>query len=348
MFRSATLKLTLLYLGLIFILSLIFSTALYRVSTAELDRNLHRQQALFDNAPFLNNIPFLDDFNNQRIDQIKESKGHILWNLYYLNVFVLCVGGVISYFFARYTLKPIEAALDAQNTFTADASHELRTPLTAMKSEIEVALRDESITLPDAKKLLQSNLEEIDRLNALSNSLLQLASNNTKLDPETLQDCNVKEIIDRAVAHTQSAATKKNIRVSIKDIHGSVEGDLWGLSDVVTTVLDNAIKYSNAGTEVMLSSERDKHGVTLHIADHGIGIHADDIPHIFDRFYRADVSRSKSVVEGYGLGLAIAQKIIQLHHGNITVKSIPGSGSTFSIRIPWKQPKRGILPLSAS
>ena len=140
----------------------------------------------------------------------------------------------------------------------------------------------------------------------------------------------------------------KKANLSIKDIHGSVEGDLWGLSDVVTTVLDNAIKYSNAGTEVMLSSERDKHGVTLHIADHGIGIHADDIPHIFDRFYRADVSRSKSVVEGYGLGLAIAQKIIQLHHGNITVKSIPGSGSTFSIRIPWKQPKRGILPLSAS
>jgi signal transduction histidine kinase len=345
-FQSATVKLTLLYLGLIFILSLIFSTALYRVSTAELDRNLHRQQALFDNAPFLNNIPFVDDFNNQRIDQIKESKNHILWNLYYINVFVLCIGGVISYFFARYTLKPIEAALDAQNTFTADASHELRTPLTAMKSEIEVALRDEKMSLLDAKKLLQSNLEEIDRLNALSNSLLQLAGNNTRLDPTTLQDCSVKEIIDRAIAHTKNAAGKKNVRIIVKNIEGSVEGDPWGLSDVVTTILDNAIKYSNSGTEVTVSSERDKHGVTLHITDHGIGIHATDIPHIFDRFYRADVSRSKSSVDGYGLGLAIAQKIIELHHGVIHVKSVPESGSTFTVRIPWKQPKGNFLPLS--
>jgi signal transduction histidine kinase len=215
-----------------------------------------------------------------------------------------------------------------------------------MKSEIEVALRDEKMSLLDAKKLLQSNLEEIDRLNALSNSLLQLAGNNTRLDPTTLQDCSVKEIIDRAIAHTKNAAGKKNVRIIVKNIEGSVEGDPWGLSDVVTTILDNAIKYSNSGTEVTVSSERDKHGVTLHITDHGIGIHATDIPHIFDRFYRADVSRSKSSVDGYGLGLAIAQKIIELHHGVIHVKSVPESGSTFTVRIPWKQPKGNFLPLS--
>jgi len=333
MFRSAYLRLTGWYLALILLLSVCFSITLYQVSVDELDRGLHRQAVVLDESPIFGQIGFQEpNFDQIRQDQVSESKNHIIWNLVYFNLSVLFLGGLASYFLARRTLQPIEESLESQNRFTADASHELRTPLTAMKSEIEVALRDKELSLAESKDLLKSNLEEVERLSLLSSSLLKLAGQTNRLDPASLQGCLLSEIIDKAI---DAAKAKERKAVIIKEIQdGSLKADGWSLTELLTILIDNAIKYSPKEAEITIKAHTDHRFAYISVADKGMGIKALDLPHIFDRFYRADPSRSKDRVEGYGLGLSIAQKIADLHHGRIEVTSELGRGSTFKVILP--------------
>lgn len=330
MIRSATAKLTLWYLAIIMALSIGFSFFLYRLSTAELNRGLRRQNSFFAQPrPGFPTLP--PSFENFRVKQLEEGRQHLLDDLVIFNLTTLLLGGAASYALARRTLHPIEDALEAQSRFTADASHELRTPLTAMQTEIEVALRNTSLNKQQAKNLLKSNLEEVAKLKALSDALLRLASQNGH---DGSSQANIESAIDQALARVEQQAKARSITINPSASPLVVAGDENSLSELLVILLDNAIKYSQPASKITVSAERHGKFAHLTVTDKGHGIKASDLPHIFDRFYRSDPSRSKDKIEGYGLGLSIAQKIVDLHNGSIEVKSTAGKGSQFTVKLP--------------
>jgi len=333
-FKSAYLKLTLFYVLIVMIISVIFSVVLYQVSVREIGNGLNRQTRFLRNLPPEENsfLP-LQNLDQIRSEQIETSNHHLYLNLIYWNILILVLSTFASYFLARRTLKPIEEAHLAQNRFTVDASHELRTPLSAMKSEIEVNLRDKNLKVSNARKIFQSNLEEIEKLESLSTALLKLAryqeSYQIKFDLYSLSD-----IITSAYEKVEKSADKKNIEFVVKIPQGKIKGDKSSLVELFIILLDNAVKYSPKNSKIQIMSREHLGQIIIEIKDSGAGIKASDLPHIFDRFYRADSSRSKEKVDGYGLGLSIAKQITEFHKGSIDVESKIGHGSTFIVKLP--------------
>jgi two-component system sensor histidine kinase CiaH len=329
MFRSAALKLTAWYLSIIMALSIGTSIALYNVSSNDLENNIHRHLPLSVNELLTpNDVRYLANYRNR---QLQTDLNHLKGNLISFNILVLLLGGAASYMLARRTLEPIEQSLESQKRFTSDASHELRTPLTAMQAEIEVALRDPSLTKVQAKELLQSNLEEVEKLRRLSDGLLNLAQHQK---PQKLSAVKLKPSVEDALKRVEKSATIKNITISDHTKDLNLKADNYGLAELLVILIDNAIKYSPQGGKIQLSSSVVGKTGKVSIKDQGIGIKASDLPHIFDRFYRSDSSRSKTMSEGYGLGLAIAKKIADSLDGGIEVRSAPDKGSTFTILLP--------------
>ncbi len=329
-FKNAYLKLTGFYVLIVMLVSIGFSLSLYKISSNEIDRGLGKQNNLFQNIPSINNTIFDQlDFLRQR--QIEESKASLRLKLYYFNLLILILATISSYFLAQYTMKPIEEAYDVQNRFTADASHELRTPLTAMRSEIEVNLRDPKLNIQEAKKLLKSNLEEIAKLESLSSALLRLARGNDNFH-KSFQRVSLTEVTEIAVLKMRPIAEKKQILIEADYKEVYIYGDNQSLSELVAIFIDNAIKYSPKNSKISIKVGQNKDTAFFYVKDHGIGIKASDLPHIFERFYRADHSRNKEKIDGYGLGLSIANSLIDLHKGTINIKSQPGEGSQFTVK----------------
>lgn len=329
MLRSAVLRLTLSYLAIIMLLSIIFSVVLYDISSGELDRGFRHQSPYYGAmAP----PPGLPGFAEFRREQLVEGQSHLRTDLIAFNLGVLLLGGMASFVLARRTLKPIEEAMEAQSRFTADASHELRTPLTAMQSEIEVALRDSGLTKQTARELLESNLEEVGKLRALSDGLLRLAS----IDAGDLptEPVWLDKAVDEALQRLTRVAKTKRITIENKVEHTAVAGDPASIAELLIILLDNAIKYSEKGGSVAVGTKVHAKQIYLSVTDKGHGIAASELPHIFDRFYRSDPARSKERVDGYGLGLSIAKQIAQLHKGAIDVTSTVGKGTTFTVKLP--------------
>ena len=328
MFQSATLKLTGWYLLILMVISILFSAVIYQTTSHEVDIRLAKLQSNLRVA-----AGFAPDPNNIfRTTESGEASSHIVIELIYANVVILISGGVISFLLARRTLRPIEEAHEAQTRFTSDASHELRTPLAAMKTELEVTLRDKSSTKADLEKVLYSNLEEVDKLTKLSEMLLNLS----RLDHDKLERTAVdmhditKEVVD--------LYDSANSRVSIKtSSHPLVEGNETALTELVSVLVDNALKYSPANSKVNISISSNNKQLVFSIKNTGQGIDADILPHIFDRFYRADNSRAKHDTNGYGLGLALAKKIVELHSGELTVTSTPNKSTVFRVLLPTIQ-----------
>lgn len=320
------------YLAIIMTISLLFSVVIYSTSERELQQSFHRELVFYqlgggfrvntDEGPMMTTPQAIFD----------QSTSHIKLNLLIINAGILVLAGGASYMLARRTLTPIEAALEAQGRFAADASHELRTPLTAMKSEIEVALRGKELPVAEARELLKSNLEEIAKLEALSAGLLKLAQK----DGQTVakNPVSLTEVAAAAVTRLGTSAKKGGVTIDNRVKELTIAGDSESIVELLVILLDNAVKYSPAGTAVKLDSSVHGHWAHVTVTDKGQGIAATDIPHIFERFYRADTSRSKHKVEGYGLGLSIAKQITDLHEGSIEVASRPSNGSVFTIKLP--------------
>jgi two-component system sensor histidine kinase CiaH len=328
-FQSAALKLTAWYLALIMLVSLTCSLAIYNVSSNDLEINNQRRLPRSLNELLTPND--LRNYTDLRAQQLNKDLKHLKENLLTFNLLVLLAGGAAAYGLARRTLEPLEDSLEAQKRFTSDASHELRTPLTAMQAEIEVALRDPKLTKSQATELLQSNLEEVDKLKALSDGLLHLAQTSR---PTELSSVDLKPAIMEAIDRLDKTAKSKKITIVNQSKNITLKAEPHSLTELIIILLDNAIKYSSEGSNVTLSTSVSNKTGRLSIQDHGTGIKASDLPHIFDRFYRAEPSRSKTHTDGYGLGLAIAKKLADSMNGSITVKSAPDHGSTFTICLP--------------
>ena len=330
MFESARLKLTFWYVIIIMIITGFFSLAAYQNLSHELARSIRS----FRRIPMqYSPLDSMDGTFSIESDQelFKEARAHLLLSLGVTNVIILLISGAASYFLAGKTLKPIEVMVEGQKQFISDASHELRTPLTALKTEIEVALREKNINEREARSMLQSNLEEVNKMQTLTNYLLSLNRYQSEQTPFLIEPISLGTITQKAMAHVAPQAKKKIIRIlnQIKDTQ--VLGNEISLIELETIILDNAIKYSPPDKNITLSCKEEGKEVVLQIADQGFGIAKKDIDHIFDRFYQAEKSRTKDHGEGFGLGLAIAKSIVLQHHGKISVESEEGIGSTFFI-----------------
>ena len=333
MFRSASLKLTAIYLGILLLICLLFNIVLYRVLTQELTRNYSIQSNFFEERPRFQ--PFIRDPEalSFRNTQLSEGKQHILLELLYVDLALLAAGGFASYWLARRTLEPIEEAHLAQTQFTADASHELRTPLATMQTEIEVALRDPKLKLKDTKDLLKSNLEELSTLRQLTTGLLTLARGEDSSTAHTY--LALTKIIDDAIARVQPQAHSRHISLqTVVPKNLKIIGDQAQITEVMTILLDNAVKYSHENTSVIVSAATEDASIIIRVKDTGIGITEADLQHVFDRFYRADNARTKSKQNGHGLGLAIAKQIVKRHGGALKLESNEETGTTATLTIP--------------
>ena len=342
MFKSARLKLTLWYLLIIMVVSISFSTFIYFGSTREFDRALRIQEYRIEHPqgiiiPVARPIWQNDDVPFSRSpDQqvITEAKGRIAEGLVGINIVILIFSSLAGYFLAGRTLRPIKNMMDEQNRFVTDASHELNTPLTALKTSIEVNLRNKNFNLEDAKNTLISNLEEVNNLQLLSDELIKITQYQKPNGNFQFENTSIKEIIDASVSRVLPIAKNKKIEIKTKIINQQINAEKRSLIELITILLDNAIKYSPSKKEINILTEKTDHKIKIIVKDNGFGIDKKDLPFVFDRFFRADASRSKQKVSGYGLGLSIAKKIVEFHNGTISVESGINKGTKFTIVLP--------------
>lgn len=264
-------------------------------------------------------------------ERAQEGREALVARLLMVNSLALVAGVAISYVLARRSLRPIEQTLEAQNQFVGDVSHELRTPLTALLASNEVALRQPKISAAEARELIRHNVEEVQKLHRLTNSMLDVLRQDS--GPLHTQPVAVQDAVRDGINSVVQLAINKHM--SILDDHAQdvVQADPIALARIVTILLDNAIKYSPANSMVTVSSHRHGKHVHIRITDQGAGIDPQDLPHIFTRLYRADKSRRTSSANGYGLGLAIAKQLAERMHGSISAESSPGNGSTFTVTL---------------
>ena len=331
MFESATVKLTGWYLLILMTMSMIFSGVIYAMASNEVQARLAGLQQTLQRDGGIRNIPAEDQLINLRKNQEHTAEFNLFFSLVYINIMVLVVGGVGSYLLAKRTLKPIEEAHEAQSRFVSDASHEFRTPLAVMRMELEVALKEKKISQKEARAILSSNLEEVQRLTALSHTLLQLSRPDSH--ELTLSPVDLTELVKSAVKRSN----RLDPRVALADAPVTpviVQGDAASLEELAMILIDNALKYSSAGSPVTINMQQLSNHVCLEVINKGEGIATDDLPHIFERFYRADNARSSGENSGFGLGLALARNIVRFHGGELNASSVAGDTTTFTVKIP--------------
>ena len=231
----------------------------------------------------------------------------------------------------------LDAAFRRQRQFTADASHELRTPLTAIKGQTEVALQQER-SAEGYRDVLRAVNSQADRMIRLVGSLLTLARADSGGAALTLEQVDLGKLLADAADQIASAtAAAKQIEVRVSggpEVHLSADEDL--LLQLVLNLLDNAVKYSPPGASVTISWAAEDGDAVVRVSDTGPGIAPEHLKHIFDRFYRVEESRA-SETAGFGLGLSISRWIAEAHGGTLAAESLPGSGSTFTLRIPLER-----------
>lgn len=326
MFTSARLKLTAWYLAIIMFISLSFSLFIYQILSMEIYRFARTQRYRIDRRydEILSPPPF-------DIELINEAKHRLIMTLITINSSILAISGTVGYFLAGRTLDPIQQMVEEQNRFISDSSHELRTPLTALKSSLEVNLRDKKLTLVEAKKLMSENIEDVNHLQLLSDNLLKLTQYQSSNSSQIFEKITLDSIITSALAKVQPLAKSKRQIIKYTKNNSLIFGDKNSLIELFVILLDNAIKYSHNKGNIIINIESKSKQLLVSIQDNGVGISPADLPHIFDRFYRSDTSRAKTDISGFGLGLSIAKKIVDNHHGTIKVASQLGHGSVFTV-----------------
>ena len=234
-------------------------------------------------------------------------------------------------------LARLESSFTEQQRFIADASHELRTPLAVLRGETEVAL-GKTRTVDEYEKSLSLIQDEAERLSRIVEDLFLLAREpiNTRavLNEEPI---SLNEAVKDCARAAQVLAARKGVRLKLETDPPSIalNGDEELIKRMILNLLDNAVKYTPPGGEISLALARENGNAEIVVSDNGIGIPETDQARVFDRFYRVDRARARAL-GGAGLGLSIAQWIVEAHGGEIGVTSAPGRGSTFRVTLPAK------------
>jgi signal transduction histidine kinase len=258
-----------------------------------------------------------------------------------LLVLLLTIGGMTllgaglgGLFLADRALVPARLAWTNQQRFIADAAHELRTPLTLLRADAEVLLRSREQLATEDAALLEDIVTEANHMSTLATNMLTLArldNNSTHREHEVV---NLTDVALAGARRVQALADQKGIGVQVESNDPAlVIGDSTLLEQGVLALLDNAIKYNRPGGRVAVGTAiQDKYAL-LEVSDSGIGIAAEHLPHLGERFYRVDKSRSREA-GGTGLGLSIARSIAVVHGGTLTLTSVPEQGTTVTIKLP--------------
>jgi two-component system, OmpR family, sensor histidine kinase MprB len=221
------------------------------------------------------------------------------------------------------SMGALDASVHAQRQLVADASHELRTPVTSLRTNIEILQQAEDMDAGERRRLLNDVVEQIEELTLLMNDLIDLArGEEPRADAEDMRlDLVVAEVVDRARKH--SPATPLHVRLEATVVAGVPAR----LQRAVSNLIDNAVKYSPPGEPVEIAL----HGQELTVRDHGPGIAAEDLPHVFDRFYRGAEARGRP---GSGLGLAIVRQVAGQQGGSVAAERAAGGGTLMRLRLP--------------
>ncbi len=247
-------------------------------------------------------------------------------------------------------LANLQESYQRQQRFVADASHELRAPITSIRCNLDLLAKAPDLPAEEAQAALIDARAEADRMGRLVSDLLTLARSDATKQPGTYgykKDDRQQQLVDldslllevfRQYRHRGESEADEELahgpRLMLQHITpAKVYGDADQLKQALVALLDNALKYTPYEGSVALSLVTNDGYATIKVSDTGIGILPEDLPHIFERLYRADPARSRNR-GGSGLGLAIVQSIVQEHQGSIQVESTPGKGSTFTMRLP--------------
>lgn len=270
---------------------------------------------------------------SESFEQIDRTLQRLDWGLGGGIVLGLAMSGFGGIWLTRQAMQPIEKSFQKLQQFTADASHELRSPLMAIKANAAVALKySEGIRNSDREKF-QAIASATTQMTALTEDLLMLA----RTDRTLQQNCSfldLRMILEQLIQLYKPYAETKQIELKIQITDPLyIYGDSVQISRLFTNLLDNALRYTPEGGQVNVFGNCEGRSIVVSIQDTGIGIASDQLDRIFDRFWRADRSRSYTD-KGFGLGLAIAQNIANDRGGSISVTSELGSGSCFTVRLP--------------
>jgi signal transduction histidine kinase len=334
MFYQARLKLTLLYSLIFLILFWSFSAGIYlwmnkffgdhgadskfRISN---ERSIHQPRETLTEPP-----------SDIIMDELRDV-------LLLLDSILLFSVPIITWFLTGNTLAPVQKSHEKEKQFLTDASHDLRTPLTILSGEIELTLRKER-TKNEYKRILQSNKEEVDDLTALVENMLFFARENNQYENMQKEHIDVTDLLIERVKIFQKIAKHKKITLSLNLPEQSIIiiGNQQLIKRLFISLLDNAVKYTPFGGKINVKLNQKNNFATIDFADTGIGIPQEQQEKIFDRFFRADTSRTE---KGYGLGLSIAKKIVAFHEGKIHVSSAVNKGTTVKLSFPLAKQGRG-------
>ena len=263
-----------------------------------------------------------------------------------LLILLLSVGSVTllgaafgGLFLANRALAPARLAFTRQQRFIADASHELRTPLTLMRADAEVLLRGrEHMDVEDAA-LLEDIVAEANHMSTLATSMLTLARLDANAQHREHEVVSLDTLVQQGVQRVSAFAEQKSVRVQQEETDSAfVIGDPMLLEQALLVLLDNAIKYNRPGGQITVRTSIYEGKARLEVRDTGIGIPAEHLPHLGERFYRVDKARSREA-GGTGLGLSIAQHVASIHDGTMTLTSVPNEGTTVTLLLPLVQNK---------
>ena len=247
---------------------------------------------------------------------------------------MICVF-VISMFLASKAIKPVKESIEKQDKFITDASHELRTPISVIRTNVELVMDSPEQTVEENMKWLTYIHSDAKRIAKMTEDLLVLSRPNTHKEI-IKSEIDLSSIIEDIFDSFRQLLKKHNLEGELENIPDvSIMADEYSIKQLLTILLDNAIKYTNEGS-IKLKLEKDEKNIYIKVTDTGIGISQENAEKIFERFFRADKSRTKNT-GGSGLGLSIANVIAKEHNGKITVKSELGKGSEFCVTLPLMQ-----------
>ncbi len=282
----------------------------------------------------IHNVIDLRVLNEQRERQLfQQAIVRLRYEVLAIDGVVFVVVGIAGFWFSRRTMKPIREALENQRRFIADASHELRTPLAIMKADFDLA-RTRPGDVKELQAAVHTGAEEVDRMSGIVADLLLLSRIDAREERLERAPVDLEALLDATAAKLAALAAPRHVEIEYEGGRRMLaDADAERLQRALLNLGKNAVEHSPDGATVTLSLARERDQALIEVKDRGSGMTGEQLAHVFERFYRADRSRS-SAGGNSGLGLPIARWIIEAHGGTLSLSSTPGEGTLATVHLP--------------